>query len=124
VPDDTRQWSGREITIAPRRRAGHSVGDPVALRGDRQRTAGPGGRGLRITRRIRLLHRSGRRRDFFDFSDDELADVEEDMFNFEAEYGQDYDEQLVSHQTSYEYQQEGNVYETDEAWFEDWLDEE
>lgn len=61
---------------------------------------------------------------FFDFSDDELADVEEDMFNFEAEYGQDYDEQLVSHQTSYEYQQEGNVYETDEAWFEDWLDEE
>ena len=59
-----------------------------------------------------------------DLRDEGFVDVEEDMFNFDAEYGQDYDEQFVSDQTDYEYQQDANVFETDEAWFEDWFDDE
>lgn len=48
----------------------------------------------------------------FGFGDDE------EMYNYDAEYGQDYDDQFGFEGTGNE-----NAYETDEAWFEGWFDE-
>ena len=62
---------------------------------------------------------------FFDFgdgatrADDTLLEADDDWFEFDAEYGQSYDQQLVSDET--EYQSDDNAFETDETWFEDWI---
>lgn len=70
---------------------------------------------------------------FFDFGDEGFGndaagddngfvDLDEDIFNFDADYGQNYDDQFVSDRTGYQYQQDRNAFETDEDWFEDWYD--